>query len=323
MSTRGLDRRQFLTAALAVAMVPGASSGQSSVERLGASTACLAGLSLLDAITELGRLGFGTIEMIAYTGARHSVGDIPGFAYDRASPAERDLVFKATRRFRHISAHLPFQEVRLFSSDTAERRAGLARLQSAMDGLAFLRGEMAVMHLGWPDKGKRFRDIWQAMVDTLRWLGDFAAKRNLKLGIETMQPDSVRDYTELIAATNHASVGAVIDTGHLRGSTDIGLPANRRDTDEARARFNDVLNTLVTSASEKVFHLHLSDVRRTDWTDHREIGTGIIDFSRLFATLGKIAFGGLYVLELEEPDTIGALQRSRTYVEKLARISAK
>jgi sugar phosphate isomerase/epimerase len=316
-TTSGVSRREFLSAALTLRALRYEHRVQTVLDRVGASTACLAGLSLLDALKQLERVGFQTVEMIAYTGARHAVGDIPGFAYEQASVAERDLVFNATRGFHHISAHLPFQDVRLFSSDAAETRAGLTRLQSAIDGLAFLRGEMAVMHLGRPDQGVRFRDIWQPMVDTLRSLGDYAAKRTLKLGIETMQPDSVRDYTELVAAVDHPSVGAVIDTGHIRGATDIGLPPERRDTDEARARFNDVLNTLVTNTGRKVFHLHVSDVSRSGWVDHREIGSGIIDFPRLFATLRRIAFGGLYVLELEEPDTLGALERSRAYVKKL------
>lgn len=285
--------------------------------RLGASTACLAGLSLLDACRQLERLGFQTIEIIAYAGARHSVGDIPGFAYETASEAERERVFSATRGFRHISAHLPFQDVRLFSSNTDARKAGLLRLQHALDGLAFLRGELAVMHVGWPDKGLGFRDIWQPMIDTLRLLGDYAAQRQLKLGIETMQPNSVRDFADLVQAVAHSHVGAVIDTGHIRGATDIGLPAAQRDTGEARARFNDVLNTLVTTVGGKVMHVHVSDVSRADWTDHRAIGTGIIDFPRFFATLRRIEFGGLQVLELEEADTVGALVRSRTYVEKL------
>ena len=312
----GVTRRELLSTALVVPALQYAPPARTPHHNLGASTACLAGLSLLDAIEQLERLGFATLEMIAYTGARHSVGDIPGFAYDGTSLRERDIVFNATQRFRHISAHLPFQDVRLFSSD-ADRRAGLARLQSAIDGLAFLRGEMAVMHLGGPPSGLRFRDIWQPMIDALRHLGDYAAKRTVKLGIETMQPDSVRDYTELIVAADHTNVGAVIDTGHIRGSADVGVPAERRDTDEARARFNDVLNTLVATAGKKVFHLHLSDVRRSDWADHREIGTGIVDFPRLFTTLREIRFSGLYVFELEEPDTIGALARSRNYVEKL------
>jgi sugar phosphate isomerase/epimerase len=312
-----VTRREFLAAALTSPLLRAAPPLQTASDRVGASTACLAGLSLLEALQQLGRLGFETVELIAYTGARHSVGDIPGFAYDRASAVHRDAVFDATRRFRHISAHLPFQDVRLFTADAAERNTGLARLHAAIDGLAFLRGELAVMHLGWPDKGMGFRDIWRPMIDTLRSLGDYAAKRSVRVGFETMQPDSVRDYSELIAAVDHPSVGAVIDTGHIRGSRDIGLPAERRDTDEARAQFNDVLNTLVRAAGTKVLHLHVSDVSRSEWVDHREIGTGVIDFPRLFRTLRGIDFRGLYVLELEEPDTTGALIRSRAYVQKL------
>lgn len=287
------------------------------MEHLGASTACLAGLPLLDALQELARLGFETVELIAYTGARHSVGDIPGFDYARATAAERDRVFQATRAFRHISAHLPFHDVRLFSSDAAARRDGLARLRLALDGLAYLGGEMAVMHIGSPDKGSTFRDIWRPMVETLRALGDYAAERALRLGIETMQPDSVRDYTELIAAVGHRHVGAVIDTGHIRGSRDVGAPVREPDTPDARSRFNDVLNELVKTAGPAVMHVHLSDVRRADWADHREIGTGIIDFPRLFGTLRDVGFSGLQVFELEEPDTVGALQRSRALVARL------
>jgi sugar phosphate isomerase/epimerase len=317
-----LSRREFLAGALAlptlacVVRQQGAHRARDA-NRLGASTACLAGLSLLDAIRQIEQLGFGTIEIIAYSGARHSIGSIPGFAYDESSRRERELVFSATRAFQHISAHLPFQDVRLFSSSPAERQAGLRRVQSAMDGLAYLRGELAVMHVGWPEQGQRFRDIWQPMVDTLRALGDHAADRNLRIGIETMQPDSVRDYTELVFAVDHPRVGAAIDTGHIRGSTDIGLPPERRDSEEARTRFNDVLNTIVTTLGDKTFHFHLSDVRRTDWLDHRTIGTGIVDFPRLVGTIRKTGYDRLLVFELEMPDQVDALRASKTYVDAL------
>jgi sugar phosphate isomerase/epimerase len=285
--------------------------------RLGASTACLAGFSLGDALAELQRLGFRTIEIISYTGARHSVGEIPGFAYADASPAERQRVFDATRAFRDISAHLPFQDISLFSSSAAERESGLSRLRSALDGLAYLEGGIATMHIGPAGQGRRYRDIWQPMIDTLRSLGDYAGRRDILLGIETMQPDSVREYVDLIAETAHPFVGATVDTGHIRGSRDIGLPADRRDSDEARARFNDVLNQLVTELGDKVLHFHLSDVQRTDWTDHKRIGSGIIDFARLFTTVTRIRYRRLFVFELEDPTLSAALAQSKAFVEPL------
>jgi sugar phosphate isomerase/epimerase len=319
-----MNRRQFLASTLALSAVGCAARRQPESDathasaRLGASTACFAGFSLLEAIAHLHRLGFGTIEMITYTGARHSVGDIPGFSFAHSTPRERDAVFAATRSFRHITGHLPFQGVSLFS-DSREREAGLAQICSALDGLAYLKGELGVMHIGSAGTGRRYRDIWQPMIDTLRLLGDYAEERQLKIGVETMQPDSIREYADLIAETRHPAVGAAIDTGHIRGAREVGIPPERRNSAEARARFNDVLNTLVSTAGEHLAHFHISDVRATDWVDHKSIGSGIIDFPRLFATIRRTRYRGLFVLELEEPNQLAAVEQSRKYVDRLMR----
>src|SRR5688500_20176260 len=141
-----MDRRRFLASAVAApALALAFPSGRRSlgasqtVPLLGASTACFAGMALHEAIAHLERIGFGTIELITYTGARHSVGDIPGFSFANSSPRERESVFDATRAFSHISGHLPFQGFSLFSTDSAEREAGLQQIRSALDGLAYLQ----------------------------------------------------------------------------------------------------------------------------------------------------------------------------------------
>lgn len=318
-----MNRRQFLASTLALSAAACAARRQPETgapresARLGASTACFAGFPLIEALAHLQRLGFGTVEMITYTGARHSVGDIPGFSYANSAPREREAVFVASRKFRYITGHLPFQGISLFSGDTREREAGLNQIRSALDGLAYLRGELGVMHVGSPGTGRRFVDIWRPMIDTLRLLGDYAAERHLLIGVETMQPDSIREYADLIAETRHPAVGAAIDTGHIRGAREVGIPAGRRNTAEARARFNDVLNTLVTAVGQHLVHFHISDVAAADWVDHKSIGTGIVDFPRLFATVRSIGYRRLFVLELEEPDQLAAVAASKTYVQPL------
>jgi hypothetical protein len=37
-----------------------------------------------------------------------------------------------------------------------------------LDGLAFLDGELGVMHIGSPPKGASYRDIWQPMIAPAR-----------------------------------------------------------------------------------------------------------------------------------------------------------
>lgn len=285
--------------------------------RLGASTACLADYTLTDALQRIRQLGFSTIEIIAYTGARHSVGEIPGFDFYKASASERELVYKATRSFRHISAHMPFQGLQILSSTKEVRDSGIAQIKRGMDGLAFLKGQLAVVHVGAPDKGTTYKEVWTQAIDTFRYLGDYAARLGLQLGIETMQPNSVSEYTGLIQEINHPSVGATIDTGHIRGAVDIGLPADRRDSAEGRQKFNDVLCKIVELLGEKVLHFHLTDVKGPEWRDHHTVGTGIVDFPRLFGLIKKQGLKSLLIFELEEPDRINALKSSKSFIERL------
>lgn len=318
-----MHRREFLRRSLALPIAQACSPVRFSTTsppagaRLGASTACLAGYSLLESVREIRRLGFSTIEIIAYTGARHSVGEIPGFDLREASEREREQVYDATRPFRHISAHMPFQDVQLLVRDAQARRTAIERVKQAMDGLAFLGGEMAVVHAGWPEQGVTYREIWRPMLDTFRELGDHAAERDMRIGLETMQPASVEEYARLVFEIDHPAVGATIDTGHIRGATDIGLPPERRDSPEGRQRFNDVLARVFDEVAEKVLHVHLSDVSGTDWRDHRALGTGIVDFPRVFGKLDEIGYEGLLVLELEEQDQVNALASSRELAHRL------
>lgn len=321
------SRRNFLkkaglgTLGLAFGMAgwnPGnaATAPSAAFPKLGASTACLAGFSLLEAFGQLQRQGFSTVEVIAYPDARHSVGPIPGFALHRATAKERQAVWEATRPFTHISAHLPFHDLHPFSTDADVRDFSIGQLRKGIDTLAFLKGELAVIHPGWPGPGQTYKDIWPQMRDTFRRLGDYAGSKGIRIGLETMQPASVQEFSQLIFDINHPQVGATIDTGHIRGSSDIGLANEQKYTSEGSTRFNQVLFQLIETLGEKVYHYHLTDVRQSNWRDHHTLGTGIIDFPRLFQKLNHQQYKGLLVFELEEPAQLEALQASKQYSEK-------
>lgn len=313
---RGISRRQILLSGGFYALWPHAQN-RGLTERLGASTACLPGYSLLQALQILGRLGFSTVELITYEGASHSAGPIPGFTFHRMATAEREALYAATRPFRHISGHLPFQDLHLFSRNRDIREFSRQLVERTVDGLSFLRAELAVLHIGSPPAGAAYRAIWGDLLGFLARIGDYAAERKIKIGIETMQPDTVRDFTELIQDLNHAHVGAVIDTGHIRSCRDLVILPEERNTPRARRQYNEVLFRLVETLGSRVFHYHLNDVRGEDWVDHRTLGTGIVDFQRLFQHLARSAWKGLMVLELEEPDSVAALEQSKSFIEKL------
>ena len=110
----------------------------------------------------------------------------------------------------------------------------------------------------------------------------------------------------------HASAVGAATIRSIRGAREKGISPERRNTAEARARFNDVLNTLVSTLGEQLVHFHISDVRATDWVDHKRIGSGIGDFPRLFGTVRGIGYRHLFVLELEEPNQLTAIEQART-----------
>lgn len=212
---------------------------------------------------------------------------------------------------------MPFHDLHLFAFNEDVRNFTIDQIKKGMDGLAFLKGEMAVVHVGALGNQLSYKEVWGQMLETFRSLGDYAAARNLKVGLETMWPESIQEYTDLMFEINHPNVGATIDTGHIRSCTDINLPPERRDSAEGRQRYNDVLMKIVDTLGKKVLHYHLDDVRSSDWREHRALGTGIVDFPRLAETLKRNQFAGLLIFELEEPDRINTLKSSATLMKQL------
>ena len=117
-------------------------------------------------------------------------------------------------------------------------------------------------------------------------------------------------FPRLVHDIDHPAVGACIDVGHLVSS----VGRERRNTDDGAKAYNEYLLDLVEVLGPKLWHFHIHDVRYDDWRDHREAGTGILDYAALVARLRKVSFTGRFVLELEEPDTIAALRRSQAHL---------
>ena len=65
------------------------------------------------------------------------------------------------------------------------------------------------------------------------------------------------------------------------------------------------------------YHLHLHDLRKEDWRDHRAVPSGVIDFEGLFSALGQAGFTGFFDVELEEPEREAALSRTGRHLTRL------
>ena len=284
--------------------------------KLGTNTASLAGFSLFDAIDKVRELGFHTIELLAWEGGIHTQGELAGYWFDELSQDERGRLREAVAPFDHVATHLPFVEMPLFTYNTKLAAFVKEQLKTGIEGTAFLGGETATMHV-WPRAQRDVRYYWRDMVDTLRDLADHGARWGVKVAIETMFPPSIDEFAGLIGEVDHPYLGANVDVGHIRGCTDLRVPTEQRGTPESEQAYLECLLQLIDRLGDKLYHVHLHDVRRTDWQDHRAPGRGFLDFDAILAKLANLPYPHLLTFELEEPDIVPALAESKRLVEQI------
>jgi len=282
------------------------------ITQLAASLGSLPERGLLDAIGDAWRLGFRSVELLAFDGHRHGVGRLPGFWFDRMSEAERKRLAAAVERFATVTVHAPFQDLSLLSYNPGVRAETRRQIVAAMDATRWLGGIVCTVHLNSPTFAS-FRDCWQEAVDCLGDLGEHARQRDIKVALETLYPDIADDYCGLIEAVDHDHIGACIDVGHLVAY----YPENLRGTPQGTKAHNDMLMGIVRRLTKKLVAFHLHDVRAGDFRDHRAPGRGIIDFERLLGYLSDIDYKGPMALELEEPDVEPALLEGKAYLESM------
>ena len=278
--------------------------GQLDSDKLGFSNASLAGYSLPEAAQVGLRMGFRSFEMLAFDGYRHSQGLLAGFYFERLTDDDRQQLRDIADQFEYVSTHAPFVDMAPFSPNPALRDAARGQMVAAIEGVASLGATTTTTHVSakptfeWPS----YR---QEVIDLYRRLGDLAGEAGVTVTIETGWPADIDEFAQLLWDIDHPAIGANVDVGHL--------PKDRAlaGTEEGVARYNDELERHLRSLAGKLWHMHLHDVRASDFRDHRAAGRGIIDYQRLMQVAVEVGFDGMYVFELEEPDLETALRESR------------
>ena len=277
---------------------------------LSASTACFAGAEMGRALARAAGMGFEAVELTLWGEAFHSVGNLPGMWWRETGDAERRALRDGLKPFRIVDGHLPFVDCPLVSANKFVEAIGRELIGEALDALAGLGGRVGVFHIG-PCAAPSHDEVWERMADACRWLGDRAEKAGVRVAVETGYP--VGDaFPQLVADVDHPAVGACLDVGHLTAA----VGRQQRNTEHGARAYNDYLLRLVGQLGDRLWHFHVHNVRFDDWRDHREAGAGIIDFPALVACLRDRGFEGRLVFELEETDTLAALERSKAHLER-------
>ncbi|NLG51187.1 MAG: sugar phosphate isomerase/epimerase [Chloroflexi bacterium] len=281
--------------------------------QISAALASLAGYTLDDALETMRQLGFENVGLLAAAGSRNAVGVLPGFFWNECSMEERSTLRDKRRTFGRVAVHAPFADLPLLSYCAEVRRLSQLMVQSAIEGAAFLEAESVTIHL----ETAQFQSLetgWAGLVEVGQGVGKYAALFGLKVGVETGFPPDPDDFVRLIQAIDRPNVGATLDLGHSA----VANTRHLAGTPEGVTQANENVLRTIYGLGDKLFHVHLHDVRYEDWRDHREPGTGILDIPRIIAALDEIGYTRLLELELEEEQREDALYSSRVHLEGLA-----
>lgn len=256
--------------------------------------------TLMEMLTRLHALGFPGVEVAVFADNEKSNApdSAPWVVVDQLNADERARLKAALANFRHVSVHLPYgKAMRPLAPEPAVRDAARRELRRALDDGHFLGASVANVHV-LTETGLTFEQALPELVTLYRELGDYAKNRGMRLAIETTRPYCLDEFLALIREVGHPNVGACIDTGHVHFFPELAPARRTRQAPESVRAYNDRLNELVEKLGPRLFHLHLDDVRRADWREHFALGTGIIDWPRLFGSLTAVKYSDLLVLEL-------------------------
>lgn len=291
-------RRQLLAmlaGGLAAAQLRARGVGASA---LGANTA-VTGHDFFQACELVRKLGFPAIEIHPMGEIRATPGRFPGFEFDRLSGPDKKRMKEALKGFAHITSHLPYTDLRTFSSFGPIRDFSRKRVEVALDGAAYFGSELCVLHA----EAASLEDTWDERLALYRGWGDMARKHGMKIAIETGFPGSVKDFVRLIRAIDHSHIGATLDVGHQKSYAELvaKVAADKKGSPEGVNAYNDTNIELVERLGPKLFHLHIHDIEPETWAEHKPLVHGFVDYPRLIAALRRIGYSGLLMFEIGGP----------------------
>ncbi|MEZ5391444.1 MAG: sugar phosphate isomerase/epimerase family protein [Bryobacterales bacterium] len=294
-----LTRREALTAllgALSASHLRAATRLDASA--LGANTA-ITGYDFFQAVELIRKLGFPAIEIHPMGEIRATPGRVPGFEFDRLSSADKKRMRQALKGFQRITSHLPYTDLKTFSSFGPIRDFSRSRVETALEGAAYFGSELCVLHA----ESAPLDQTWDERLALYRGWGDAAQKHGMKIAIETGFPGSIHDFVRMIKAIDHSSIGATLDVGHQKNYTELTakVPADKKGSPEGIRAYNDANIELVEKLGDKLFHLHIHDIEPDTWAEHKPLVHGFVDYPRLIAALRKIGYSGLLMFEIGGP----------------------
>ena len=243
------------------------------------------------------------------------------FLWDELDRPTRNAVERLRSKFDGAVIHAPFVQTPLVSPNPHIERESRRQLLMSVRAAGALGLEAVTVHAGLPT-GMTQEEFDPRLVEFLQILGEEAERAGTKIGLENWRyPATPEDHIRLLEAVDHPAVGATLDVGHIcYWFENEGITALTDET--AVANYQARLHTLIDQIGPHIVHVHLHDVHPNPLRDHRQVGTGMIDFAPVVQQLVKYGFDGVMLFELGEADQRQAQAESvRLLVEAMRHVN--
>ena len=224
------------------------------------------------------------------------------FLWDELEAAQQEAIVATRRAFARGVIHAPFVDTPLVSSNPYIEAEAHRQMLMAVSAAKALELEAVTVHAGLPAKNMTMDEFRNRLVKVLQSLGEAAATANTTICLENWRyPCDPTEHLHILERVNHPNVGATLDVGHIsywfqhEGVTGLHSAA---ELAEYHHRLDQFINTL----GPRIVHVHMHDVRAADLADHRGIGRGFLDIDNIIAALHRVAFDGVILFEIAEPD---------------------
>ena len=239
------------------------------------------GLNLFIWYDELGKLAY-LIEKAKRVGY-----DAVEIFLQKLSPHDVVAANHALRKFQVdcIGCIILPAEGDITSPDSNVRRKGVEILKRCVDTLVELDGQLmtGVTYAPWGKvKSEHPLEDWRRSVESLRQVCRYASEFGVKIGIEpinryrTYLVNTAEDAVKFVKDVGERNLGVHLDTYHMNIEED------------------DFYKPIIT-AGKTLFHMHLSENNRGI------LGTGHVDWDRVFQALHDIGYDDYLVLEAYTP----------------------
>ena len=222
-----------------------------------------------------------------------------------------------------VTCHLPHDAGhKALTVDPVEDARVLERQKRHIELAASVGCRTFVFHLG-NVVGQRIEDYWDRSVAFARRLGDIAREHDAVIGLENCLPVVARAEVarEFLDDVGTDTIGMTLDTGHfwsILQENDVGRHQENplKGTPEGNRLLNTMCCDMVRAVADRVFNIHIHNLRPEDWKDHQPVDRGVMQYEAFFAILREIGYHRTVMIEIRPTGDWNGFESSATYLQR-------